>query len=57
MRSTNFGSIHIFSSCLLILVIYDLVKFFLNGRGPFLLSKKMFSSTIMIGVGIFTLGG
>ena len=40
VSSTNIGSIFTFSSCLLVLVIYDVGKFFLNGRGPILLVKK-----------------
>ena len=31
--------------------------FVLDGKGPILLLKNMFFSTMMIGVGIFTLGG
>ena len=58
MSSTNFGSILIFSSCLLVLLIYHVGECFHNGRGPILeFKKKMFFSTIMISVGIFTLGG
>ena len=40
VSSTDFGSILIFESCLLVqhlLVIYDVGNFFLNGRGPILL--------------------
>ena len=57
MSSTNFGSILIFSSCLLVLVIYDVGQVFANGGGPIIVLKKKFLSTIMIRVGIFTLGG
>ena len=57
VRSTKFGSILIFSSCLLVLVIYDAGKFFLNGRGPIILLKQTFFSTVMLDVAIFTLGG
>ena len=57
MSSTNFGSIRIFSSCLLVLVIYYTGIFF-SMRGVLLFGKKkMFFSTLIIGVGIFTLGG
>ena len=57
MSSTNFGSILIFSSCLLVLVIFDVGQVFANGGGPIIVLKKKFLSTIMIRVGIFTLGG
>ena len=47
-RSTNFGSILIFSSCLLVIVIYYQVlyvgNFFLDGRGPVLFLIFFFSS-------------
>ena len=56
MSSTNFGSVLIFLSCLLVLVIYYAGKFFLMG-GVLFLDKYVFFSTTMIGVGIFTLGG
>ena len=42
-------------AALLVLVIYYVGEFFLNGRGPIMLKKKyvyiLFCSTIMVGVG------
>ena len=37
VSSTNFTSLLIFSSCLLVLVINDVGNFSLDGRGPILL--------------------
>ena len=47
-------------AALLVLEIYYVGEFFLIGTGPILLFKYMYAlffSTIMVGVGIFTLGG
>ena len=36
MSSTNFGSCSSFQAAVLLLVIYQVSEFFLNGRGPVL---------------------
>ena len=56
MSSTNFGSILIFETALLVLVIYNVSECFLNGRGPILTSIYIniyIFSTIMSGFGFF----
>ena len=40
MSSTNFGSILIFASCVVVLVIYYVGEFFHNGRGHIVLLKN-----------------
>ena len=59
MCSTNFGSMLIISSLLLVLVIYYVGEFFLSARGHIILFKfHFFFSTTMIGDdGIFSLRG
>ena len=57
MSSTNCGSVLIFSSCLLVLVVHYVGKFFLMGGVYYFIKIKIFFSTTMIGVGIFTSGG
>ena len=47
VSSTNFGSILIFASCLVVLVIYYVGEFVLNGRGHIVLLQKHIDTSIV----------